>query len=115
MYIVKTDSLLYAEPIGISYNQKQLPDKFILYQNYPNPFNPKTSIKYDIPYGFSKDALVSLKIYDVTGREIISITEQKSPGSYTYTFDGTNLASGVYFYKLIAGDYVDSRKMLLIK
>jgi hypothetical protein len=95
-----------------------LPKHFRLYQNYPNPFNPMTSIKYEIP----KDGNIKLTVYDITGREIISINEYRQAGVYTYAFDGTNLASGVYIYKVVVGDntnngvnYVDTKKMVLIK
>jgi len=88
-----------------------LPKHFRLYQNYPNPFNPLTSIKYEIP----KDANIKLTVYDITGREIISINEYRQAGVYTYTFDGTNLASGIYFYTIESGVYKESKKMVLIK
>jgi hypothetical protein len=88
-----------------------LPKQFRLYQNYPNPFNPMTTIKYEIP----KNANIKLTIYDITGKELISFNEYKTAGVYTYTFDGTNLASGVYIYKVTAGAYTETKKMVLIK
>jgi len=88
-----------------------LPKHFRLYQNYPNPFNPMTTIKYEIP----KDGNIKLTVYDITGREIISINEYRQAGVYTYTFDGTNLASGVYIYKVTAGNFTETKKMVLIK
>ncbi|HJY64452.1 MAG TPA: T9SS type A sorting domain-containing protein, partial [Ignavibacteria bacterium] len=88
-----------------------IPGQFKLYQNYPNPFNPVTIIKYDIP----KDGQVSLKIYDITGREVFSVNEFRQAGSYSVTFNGTNFASGLYLYQLKAGNYVETKKMVLIK
>jgi len=81
-------------------------------QNYPNPFNPITNIRYSIPYTEN----VKLIVYDVMGREIATlVNEKQSPGTYEATFDGSAFASGVYFYKLIAGDFSKTKKLLLIK
>jgi photosystem II stability/assembly factor-like uncharacterized protein len=96
----------------ISNNNEQITNDFKLFQNYPNPFNPVTNIKYQI----QKTGQVTLKIYDITGREIKTlVNEIKNPGSYIVTFNGTELASGVYFYRIQAGDFVQVKKMLLIK
>ena len=90
----------------------KLPKKFSLSQNYPNPFNPITKIKYDIP----KISNVFIKVYDIIGREIISlVNEIKQPGYYEIMFDGTNYASGVYFYTISAGNYYNVKKMVLLK
>ena len=96
-----------------------MPDKFSLHQNYPNPFNPMTKIKFDVPsphlYKGGQGG-VSLKIYDITGREIQTlVNEQLHPGTYEVTFDGSNYASGVYFYQLRSGEYVDTKKLVLLK
>jgi hypothetical protein len=88
-----------------------IPKEYILYQNYPNPFNPVTTIKYDIP----KSGEVSIKIYDLLGKEIYSLSEFKVPGSYSLKFDGTNFASGMYFYRIETGSFVSTKKMVLIK
>ena len=81
-------------------------------QNYPNPFNPSTKINFSIP----KQGLVSLKIYDVLGKEIMTlINEQKTAGSYEVDFNGINLASGAYFYRLESSEFVDIKRMILIK
>jgi hypothetical protein len=86
--------------------------KYELSQNYPNPFNPITNIKYQI----QKTGLVTLKIYDITGREIRTlVNEIKNPGSYIVSFNGTEFASGVYFYRIQSGDFVQVKKMVLIK
>ncbi|MCX6165482.1 MAG: T9SS type A sorting domain-containing protein [Ignavibacteriae bacterium] len=88
------------------------PKQYELHLNYPNPFNPTTTISYAIP----KTSLTKLVIYDVLGREIVKlVNEVKNPGNYSITFNANNLASGVYFYRLEAGDFVDVKKMLLIK
>lgn len=89
-----------------------IPASFNLKQNYPNPFNPVTHIEYQIPLS----ADVSIKVYDVIGREIaVLVDEVKQPGVYQVSFDSKNLASGVYFYKMIAGDYSSVKKMNLLK
>lgn len=89
----------------------QFPKEFKLYQNYPNPFNPITKIKYDLP----KEGMVSLKIYDLIGKEIYSANEYKLPGTYEFTFDGSKYASGVYFYRIDAGKFTSVKKMVLVK
>jgi subtilisin-like proprotein convertase family protein len=93
-------------------NNNQVPDKFELGQNFPNPFNPTTNIKYGVP----RLSVVKLAIYDILGREInVLVNELKQPGNYEIAFDASNIATGVYFYKLEAGDFVDVKKMVLMK
>jgi hypothetical protein len=88
------------------------PTSFALSQNYPNPFNPTTNIKYSIP----SEMQVSLKVYDILGREVASLVNEKQVGgSYQVNFDASKLASGVYIYRLDAGTFVQSKKMILIK
>jgi hypothetical protein len=88
------------------------PDRFELGQNFPNPFNPATTIEFRIP----ASAVVTLKVYDILGREISAlVNERKAPGRYTASFDATELATGVYLYRLTAGSYVETRKMLVVK
>jgi hypothetical protein len=97
---------------GVSGSGNNTPSAFILGQNYPNPFNPVTKINYDIP----KTAAVKLTVYDLLGREVKTlINELKNPGRYEVTFDGSNLSSGVYFYRINADAFSDIRKMVLIK
>ncbi len=93
-------------------NKTGTPDKFALNQNYPNPFNPVTHINYELPV----TNYVTLKIYDMMGKEVSELvnTNQKA-GSYSVTFDASKLSSGVYYYKIQAGDFVDTKKMLLVK
>ncbi len=89
-----------------------LVNTFTLLQNYPNPFNPSTNIKYNIP----SDEFVTLKVYDILGREISTLVNQKQgKGEYTVNFDATKLSSGVYIYSITAGTYKDTKKMLLTK
>ena len=91
---------------------KQLPDNFILYQNYPNPFNPSTRIKYEL----SSTSQVKLKVYDLLGNEIATLIDDYKPaGTYEVEFNGNGLTSGVYFYKLTAGYYIETKKMILMK
>jgi hypothetical protein len=88
------------------------PNKFSLEQNYPNPFNPTTTIKYAVP----KAVNVELKVYDILGREVKTLVNAaRNPGYYEVQFNAVNLASGVYFYRLKAGDYIKTSKMLLLK
>ncbi len=107
-----------------------VPKDFELYQNYPNPFNPTTTIKYSIappnlpfqrnPYG-KREALVQLKIYDILGNEVATLVNEDNPaGSYEVTWNGTNnsgqkVASGTYIYRIMAGNFVESKKMILLK
>ncbi len=85
---------------------------FYLSQNYPNPFNPTTTINYQIPNA----GFVSLKVYDILGREVTTlINEEKSMGNYEVVFDGSDLSNGIYFYRIHAGNYSEIRKMILLK
>jgi streptogramin lyase len=89
-----------------------VPDKFELSQNYPNPFNPSTKIKYQI----ATSNPVSLKIYDVLGNEVATlVNELQSTGNYEVTFDASTLPSGIYIYKLQAGSFIETKKMILLK
>ena len=89
-----------------------IPQTISLEQNYPNPFNPSTIISYSIP----KPSLVTIKVYDVLGREVKTlVNEQKNPGNYKISFNAANLASGVYFYQLRSSDYTSIKKMILLK
>jgi ligand-binding sensor domain-containing protein len=89
-----------------------LPNENILYQNFPNPFNPKTVIRYEI----KKSSFVIIKIYDILGKEIKTLeNEFRQSGKYSVEFDGSNFASGVYFYRIQTGDFIDTKRMVLIK
>lgn len=88
------------------------PTHFSLSQNYPNPFNPVTTINYQLPMSGN----VTLKVFDVLGKEVASlVNEKKEAGSYTVEFSVTNLASGTYFYRLKAGDFIQTKKMIILK
>jgi hypothetical protein len=106
-------TLQVIPPIGIQKEgENLLPEKNKLFQNYPNPFNPVTRINFDLP----KQGLVTLKIYDVLGREVKTlINEVKSPGKYSVDFNATELSSSVYFYKLECNGFTNIKRMLLIK
>ena len=89
-----------------------IPGEFSLHQNYPNPFNPSTNITVDIP----SSAYVILEVYNINGQKINTLVNgQKQPGIYTYRFDGSRLASGVYFVRMAAGNYVKSVQIVLLK
>ena len=100
-------SYIKANPI-----EKVVPSRYLLSQNYPNPFNPVTTIKYNIP----QDGFVVLKIYDILGREVRTLANgEKSAGNYSVTLNASSLASGVYFYRLSAGNYTSIKKMVVLK
>jgi hypothetical protein len=89
-----------------------LPREFALMQNYPDPFNPTTVIRYKLPFTCS----LTLKVFDVLGREVVTLVDGiKSAGNYFVTFDGNRLSSGLYLYRLEAGSYTATQKMLLVK
>ena len=103
--------------VGVE-NEGQIPSKFKLAQNYPNPFNPTTTIKYSIPANAGAETrnLASLRIYNVLGEEIATLVNKQQPaGNYSVKFNASNLPSGVYFYTLHVGDFVASKKMILLK
>lgn len=96
----------------ITLNLDEIPTKYSLSQNYPNPFNPTTTINYQI----SKVSKVTLKVYDVLGKEVKTLVDEiKESGQYSVKFNGSNLASGVYFYKITAGSFSDTKKFILMK
>lgn len=97
---------------GIVQTSTAIPNEFKLYQNYPNPFNPTTNLEFGI-----KDlGFVTLKIFDVTGKEISTLVNSDlSPGKYKYEFDASHLASGIYFYTLNAGNFISTKQMVLLK
>ncbi len=97
----------------------EIPNQFILYQNYPNPFNPLTFINYQLPPPDGRagiDNWVTLKVYDVLGREVAKLVDDyKSAGYYDVSWDASNMPSGVYIYKLSAGGFTEVKKMLLLR
>ncbi len=104
-----------GDPIGIEYVGNTVPNDYSLFQNYPNPFNPVTKIKFSVPHnGFDRD--IKFTIYDITGRAVKNYQYSNlNPGTYSIEFDGTNFASGVYFYRVESGNFRQTRKMVLIK
>jgi photosystem II stability/assembly factor-like uncharacterized protein len=90
----------------------EIPTEFLLSQNFPNPFNPSTKIQYSVPQSFK----VRIKVYDILGNEIETlVNEEKPAGTYELTWNALNLPSGIYFYKIQAGSFVETRKMILMK
>jgi len=101
-------------------NSTEIPTKYDLAQNYPNPFNPTTTIKYSIPLvetqGIASLQSVTLIVYDILGREVATLVNQKqAPGNYSVKFDASKLSSGIYFYKLQSGSFAVTKKMILMK
>ena len=98
--------------VGVQHSSGDVPKEYSLSQNYPNPFNPTTNIKYQI----AKNSFVTLKVFDILGREVATLVNgQLKAGSYESHFDGNNFASGTYFYKLKAGDFTETRMLVLLK
>ena len=103
-------------PNGLEKISTEIPNKFELFQNYPNPFNPTTKIRFFIPDVRDQMSEVRLVVYNILGREVVTLVNEKlSPGSYEVEWDGTNYASGVYFYKLTTTGYTETKKLILLK
>ncbi len=107
-----TITVKYSQTTGIEPISNEIPLKFNLSQNYPNPFNPVTKINYTLP----TSTYVSLKVYDVLGNEIETlIMVKQNAGNHSAAFDGSGIASGIYFYKLVTDNFSETKKMILIK
>jgi hypothetical protein len=92
--------------------RKTIPKNYRLRQNYPNPFNPSTTIEFSLP----KSENVELKVYNILGKEVSTLVSKKlNQGNHTYQFDSNNLASGIYYYQLVAGQYREVKKMILLR
>ena len=103
---------IVATTIDISEDEMSLPTMFALHQNYPNPFNPSTTIEFSIPYS----SHVMLKIYDLLGKEVATlVNEELSMGQHKVNWNAHNLASGIYIYKIQVGEFVQTRKMILMR
>jgi hypothetical protein len=99
---------------GLEQGIAQVPSMHALHQNYPNPFNPTTTIRYEIPVRTYDNT--SLRIYDLLGREVaVLVDDMKEPGTYTVQFDASGLASGAYLYRLIAGDFIQTKRLMVVK
>lgn len=115
IYAGTTNGFVYYRPLseltGVAGNNSQ-PSEYRLYQNYPNPFNPGTKIQYSIP----RSSKVQIKVYDVLGNKIATlINEEKPAGNYELTWNAANLPSGIFFYELKAGHFIQTKKMILLK
>lgn len=107
---VKPDGSL--GPVGIIQISSEIPDRYSLAQNYPNPFNPSTKINFSV----TSPGVVKLTVMDMLGREISTLVNSKmEPGTYNVDFDGAGLTSGVYFYRLETGSFVETKRMVLLK
>jgi hypothetical protein len=97
---------------SINRNNVSTPAEYALRQNYPNPFNPSTTINYSVP----KSGLVTIKVYDIIGLDVATlVNEEKAPGTYSVNFNARKFASGIYFYRIQAGSFIDTKKMILLK
>lgn len=106
-----SDSLMSGTIVGVT-GQEEVPVSFSLGQNYPNPFNPSTTVHFEIPNA----AHVTLKVYNVLGQEVITVVdEEKVAGRYDVRIDASTLSSGAYFYRLQAGDFVQARKLVVLR
>lgn len=106
-------SVVQVTPVvGIQVTGTETPKVYALYQNFPNPFNPRTNIQFDLP----KVTLTRITIYDLLGREVdVPVNQVLAAGKYNVDFDASNLASGVYFYKIEAGNFIEKKKMIVVK
>lgn len=112
-FFVPGERIILANgPVGIVNYSSEIPSDYTLEQNYPNPFNPITLIKYNLP----SNGIVSLKIYDISGKEVSTlVNEQQRAGTYEYSFDAGELSSGVYYYILSTNEFTETKKMILVK
>lgn len=96
----------------VALRSDELPKTFELQQNYPNPFNPSTTISFSIP----SRSFVSLKVFDTLGREVATIVSEEMPaGNYSRQWNAANMSSGVYFYRLQAGSFIETKKLVLLR
>lgn len=101
-----------GSPIGIQLINSEIPNTFSLSQNYPNPFNPVTKIRFDVP----RSENVMIKVYDMLGKEITTLVNQQlQPGTYETDWDATGYSSGIYYYKMISGNFTQTKIMVLVK
>jgi hypothetical protein len=121
MSVYQSETINYSElsVTGLE-NIEKSPAEFILEQNYPNPFNPSTTIRYSVPTVIASEAkqsqLITLKVYDVLGNEVATlVNDEQQAGSHSVNFNSAGLASGIYFYKLQAGNFITTKKMVIMK
>ena len=117
--LTNTNGNTWSKKIILEYTP---PKNYALLQNYPNPFNPSTTIRYSIPSVETRRSAtagspqVTLKIYDILGREVATLVNQKQkPGNYDVLFNASHIASGTYFYRLVSGDFSKTKKFILLK
>jgi hypothetical protein len=115
-YLIDNNYGMFIFDTGVTkidhYDRGILPKCFALYQNYPNPFNPKTNIQFSIP----KTEFISLKIYNLLGQEVTTlVSDRLTAGSYSYDWDASKVASGLYLYRLETEGYAETKKMILMK
>lgn len=111
-YFAQLDDVEVSNPIGIQQISSEVPNRYELKQNYPNPFNPVTNIEFNIP----GSEHVNLVIFNSLGQEVATLVNQQlTPGTYKYDFNASGLPSGAYFYRLTAGNFVKTNKMILTK
>jgi|GEM_PF-1118867 hypothetical protein len=105
--------LLPSTPLGVANTDEELPIKIALHQNYPNPFNPQTVIRYSL----SVNSFVTLNVYDILGKEVAQLYNEtlQTAGEYFVNFDASNLPSGMYYYQLTAGEFIETKKMILLR
>jgi len=97
---------------SVDNNKGALPTIFVLSQNYPNPFNPSTTINYSVP----KLGLITINVYNVLGQELATLVNEEKPvGNYKVEFNANKLATGIYYYRIQAGSFVETKKMVLLK
>ena len=104
--------LKYDVTVNVSETENEIPNNYVLHSNYPNPYNNSTKISYEIPV----ESHVSIILYDALGREVATLVNEVKPGGkHQFSFVEYNLVSGVYFYTLRSGNFVETRKMILLK
>jgi len=109
---IKIDGQIYGTITQVSVEKEQLPNQYQLFQNYPNPFNPTTTFSFALP----TESFVSLKVFDIMGREVaIIVSEELSAGTYSRQWNAANLSSGIYFYRLHTGAFIETKKLILLK
>jgi len=108
----RISGVIYGTITSVEPTPSPLPASFVLHQNYPNPFNPSTIIRYELP----SRSFVTLKVYNLLGQEVTTLVDEiQDAGFRSVGFDGKGLSSGVYFYRLRAGDFVQTKKLILVR
>jgi len=107
-----TIKYIQGTPVSVEEQEIKNPGGYLLYQNYPNPFNPTTTVEYSIP----EASFVELKIYDILGREVVTLVKENKPsGKHSVRFNASNLPSGIYFYRIVSGNFTATKKLIILK